>query len=70
MLRAFFGFGIVGAMMLAAPGVARAALDRGDFFGNERHERAPEPVTALALAAGVGGLAAAGWRRARKSSRK
>ena len=62
-------------IVLGAPSLAHAAY--GPWWGgdddhkSDRDERrAPEPVTVIGLALGVGGIAAARWAVGRRSARK
>jgi hypothetical protein len=50
--------------------VATAAADDGERKGGDEHHRAPEPVTALALAGGVGSALFARWAMRRRSGRQ
>jgi hypothetical protein len=66
MLKLIAGLGVIGVIVLGVAATAAADDDRR----GEEHHRAPEPVTALALAGGVGTALFARWVVGRKSDRK
>jgi hypothetical protein len=66
-------------IVLGAPSLAHAAYgpwwswggdDDHDGKSDRDEKRAPEPVTVIGLALGVGGIAAARWAVGRRSARK
>jgi hypothetical protein len=77
MIRHFLVSSSIAAMIaLGAPSLAHAD-GKGDHEGkngdNDDHHRrgdAPEPVTVIGLALGVGGIAAARWAVGRRAARK
>jgi hypothetical protein len=66
MWKAVTGLGVIGAIVLGV--VATAAADDGNRKDDGEHHRAPEPITALALAGGAGAALVARWAMRRKSS--
>lgn len=68
MSRAVAALWVVGAIMLGA--TVTAAADDGNWWGGEDHHRAPEPLTALALAGGAGIAAVAKLASRRKTRRQ
>jgi len=72
---------MVALMALGAPSLARADQDKSGEHGNrddrdrsgdhgEHHGDAPEPLTVIGLALGVGAIAVGRWAVGRKSTRK
>jgi len=54
---------VLGVMMVGAPHTAMAGHDHD---GEERHEKAPEPLTVIGLALGAGAVGVARWASKRK----
>ena len=59
---------VVGAMMVAAPGLAHAEPNSHSDWGFGHDRPAPEPLTVIGLALGAGGLIA-GRRLAKRKAR-
>jgi hypothetical protein len=73
MIKLLAPLSVVGVVMLGAPQMALAhggdhdRDDRNDHDSDDHHGKAPEPLTVIGLALGVGAIGVARWASKRKS---